>query len=143
VSRGHVADDERGSITLIAAVLTLGLLVVAGLVVDGGARLAAARQAAGIAQEAARAGAEQLDLAALRATGTVDVNPAAAVAAADAYLKAAGYRGQARLVGPTEIAVTVSLHRATLLLGLIGVGGYRVTQTATASLEHGISGPQP
>lgn len=134
---------DRGSVTLFAAVLTLALLVVAGLVIDGGARLAAARQAEGIAEEAARAGADQLDLAALRATGSIHVDPRGAIAAADAYLAAAGYSGRAWLASPTRLTVTVTLGRATLLLGLIGLGRYQVSETATAVLEHGVSGPQP
>lgn len=138
----RLAGDDRGSITLFAAVITLALLVVAGLVIDGGDRLAAVRQATGIAQEAARAGADQLNLTALRATGAVEVNLAAAVTATDAYLAAAGYTGHASLDGPDRLTVTVTVHQATLLLGLIHIGGYRVTEAATATLEHGISGPQ-
>lgn len=134
------SDRERGSITLLAAVLAFAVLVVAGLVVDGGARLDADRQVAGLAAEAARAGAEQVNLAALRASGDVQVDPGAAVDAARAYLSAAGYTGTVRVVGPATLVVTVSVHRRTLILALVGLTDYTVTRTATAALEHGVSG---
>ena len=37
--------DDRGSLTLFAVVLALGLLAMTGLVVDGGAKLTAQRRA--------------------------------------------------------------------------------------------------
>ena len=41
----RVRDPERGSLTLFAVVLALGLLAMAGLVIDGGAQLTAQRRA--------------------------------------------------------------------------------------------------
>src|SRR5205085_1710451 len=51
--------DEGGSIALFFAVLFPALLVLAGLVADGGMALAAKAKASSDAREAARAGAER------------------------------------------------------------------------------------
>lgn len=53
---------ERGSVTAFTAVLGLALLICAGLVVDGGAKIQAYREAYAVAEEAARAGAGQVDI---------------------------------------------------------------------------------
>lgn len=130
--------EDRGSLTVMTAVLALALLAVAGLVVDGTAQLRAGQHATGAAQQAARAGAEALDAAALRAGGPVSVDPAAAAATARAYLSATGYSGTVTVTGQTTLQVTVTVHQPTVILGLIGVDSYTATGTATADLEHGI-----
>lgn len=130
-------DAERGSLTLFTAILAVALIVMAGLVVDGTGKLRAARTADGIAEEAARAGADSLNAAAARAGRPVLVDPRAAVAAAHRYLSAAGVSGTVSIVGPTEIAVSVTVHRPTAVLGLIGITSWTVTGHATANLESG------
>lgn len=83
--REQPIDD--GSITLFAVVIFIALLAATGLVVDGGTRLRAARQATAIAEEAARAGAGQVGRDRAYAHGghfTIDQNTA--LTAARAYL---------------------------------------------------------
>ena len=48
--------DQAGSVTLFGVVAGLALLVLVGLVVDGGAKVRAVQRADAIAAEAARAG---------------------------------------------------------------------------------------
>ena len=72
---------ERGAIGVFLAVLVPGLLLIIGLAVDGGAKVAATQRANAIADEAARAGGQALDVSAAL-TGQVRIDPAAAVAAA-------------------------------------------------------------
>lgn len=132
------ADAERGSLTVMTAVLVLALLAVAGLVVDGTGQLRAGQQATAAAQQAARAGAEALDAAGLRAGGPITVDPVAAAATVRGYLAAAGYAGAVTVTGPTTLRVTITVHRPTVLLGLIGIHSYTATGTATADLEHGV-----
>lgn len=124
-------SEDQGSITVFTAALLLGLLFMLGLVTDGGLALAARVQAYGQAQEAARAGAEQLDRAALRGQGPVVVDPAAARRAALSFLAGSGSTGD---VTATTIGVTVVVHRAqrTQFLTLLGVGTINVTGTASA-----------
>jgi hypothetical protein len=111
--------------------MLLGLLCMLGLVTDGGLALAARVQAYGQAQEAARAGAEHLDQAALRGQGPVVVDPAAARSAATAFLAGSGSTGQATA---TTTSVTVTVHRSqpTQFLTLLGIEAINVSGTATA-----------
>ncbi|HVA61360.1 MAG TPA: pilus assembly protein TadG-related protein [Mycobacteriales bacterium] len=135
--RSHPEESERGSLTVFTAVLALALLVMAGLVIDGTGKLRAAQQADGIAEEAARAGADTLNAAGLRAGQPVAVDPAAAITAAQAYLASAGVRGTVTAPAPAEIAVSVTISQPTAVLDLIGIDSWTVVGHATASLESG------
>jgi Putative Flp pilus-assembly TadE/G-like len=57
---------ERGSISMFVVIFTIAVLMLAGLVYDGGLAIAARQRAADIAEEAARAGANAVDVDALR-----------------------------------------------------------------------------
>ena len=135
-------DREQGQITVFAVVIMVALLAVAGLVYDGGRALAAKTTCIDIAQEAARAGAQQVNLAAFRATGQVVLDTAAAQAAAQAYLAGTG-TGDTATVTVTGDTVTVAVSgvQPTVFLGLIGIRSLHVTGTATATAESGITGP--
>ena len=135
-------DGERGQITVFVVVIMVALLAVAGLVYDGGRALAAKTTAIDIAQEAARAGAQQVNLAAFRATGQVVLDAAAAQAAAQAYLAGTGTGDTATVtVTGDTVTVAVSSVQPTVFLGLIGIRSLHVIGTATATAESGITGP--
>ena len=89
------ARGDQGQVTAFVAVITLALMLVAGLVLDAGLALSAKVQALDLAHAAARAGAQELDLALYRTTGQASLDPARAVAAADGWLAAAGAQGEA------------------------------------------------
>jgi hypothetical protein len=137
---GSAAD--RGSLTLMLAVLFVALLALAGVVIDGGAKLTAAENAAAIAQEAARAGAGMVNEADAHENGSFVVDEDQAVAAADAYLSGAGYAGRAT-AGPgiDEIQVMVRVSQPTKVLSIIGIDTIRATGRATANLVSGVTGP--
>ena len=59
-------DRERGSLSLFAVIFTLVVLMLAGLVYDGGLAIAARQRAADVAESAARAGANAVDVEAFR-----------------------------------------------------------------------------
>ncbi len=139
--RTMTPGGERGSLTLLLAMLMVSLLALAGLVIDGGRKLNESATATAIAQEAARAGAGMVDQAAAYRSGTFRVNPAQAVAAARAYLASAGYQGTVMVTGADQIRVTVTVTRPTLLLSLIGIDSMTATGTAVASLVSGVTGP--
>jgi len=101
-------QDERGSVSILIAVLGLALLMATGLAVDGGRKLGALSEARDIADNAARAGAQAVDVDAYRQTGVPTINPAAATQAANAYLAAQGYSGTI-VVNGTSVTVTVSI----------------------------------
>jgi Flp pilus assembly protein TadG len=135
-------DGDRGSLTLMLAVLFVALLALAGVVIDGGAKLTAAENAAAIAQEAARAGAGLVNEATAHQNGSFVVDQDQAVAAADAYLSGAGYNGRATAgPGVDEIQVMVRVSQPTKVLSIIGIDTIRATGRATANLVSGVTGP--
>ena len=97
---------ETGSLTAFTAVFVVALLAVGGLVVDGGRYLAQRQAAIAEADQAARAGADALDTAALR-EGSVVVDPIAGVDAAETAMRASGHPGSASVDGSTVTATVM------------------------------------
>jgi Flp pilus assembly protein TadG len=138
---GGQASGERGGITLMLVILFVGLLAMAGIVIDGGAKLTEAENAAAAAQEAARAGAGIVDPARAYSTGSFTVARTQALAAARSYIAAAGYQGTAAPLGANSIQVTVIVTEPTRVLSIIGIDSITSTGTATAELVTGVTGP--
>lgn len=138
--RDPSASRDRGSLTLMLLVLMVALLALAGLVIDGGRKLDATQKAYAIAQEAARAGAGQVNTSAAYRSGTFKVDPSQAQAAARAYLASAHYRGSVIVSGNT-IKVTVRVTEPTAVLSLIGIKSFTSRGSAVASLVSGVTGP--
>ncbi len=122
----------------MVAVIAAGLFAMVGLSVDGGGRMRTIEHADNIAAEAARAGGQAIDVSKAVA-GTADViDPDAAVAAADDYLRKAGVTGVATVTGGgKDITVTVTITYEPLMLSLVGLGPWTETGTATATLLTG------
>ena len=96
---------DEGAIAAFVLLVLVGLVALLGLVVDGGTALTA-RQAAEVeAEQAARAGAGAVSVDALR-SGYVQIDAAAAVAAAEQFTVASGHPGTAAVAGGV---VTVSV----------------------------------
>ena len=144
VRRGmsRLRKDEEGRVTAFVVIMALAALLFAGLVLDGGLALAAKVRAIGEAQEAARAGAQEIDLTAYRADGTLRLVPQRASTAARNYLAAAGHTGTISVAGNT-VNVTVSINQPTQLLGLVNIGSITVTGAGQAQPQRGISGVLP
>lgn len=71
--------DERGSMTgFVAIVAAIALVMVAGMAYDGGQVIKAHGAARNYAHQAARAGAQEIDLGHLRLTGEPRLDPSAA-----------------------------------------------------------------
>jgi Flp pilus assembly protein TadG len=132
---------DRGSLTLMLAVLMPALLALAGLVIDGGRKLSQAERAYAIAQEAARAGAGQVNTSAAYRSGTFRVDQAQAIAAARAYLAGSGVAGSVSASGSRAIRVSVTLTGRTSVLSLIGIDTMSSTGSAVATLISGVTGP--
>ncbi len=133
--------DERGALTLFVAILFPALLAFVGLVVDAGTKLDNYQRAASYAQEAARAGADQVDQSAAYAGATLVVDQPEAIAAARAYLSAVGVAGAVTAVGTDAIRVTVTITTPTKILSIVGIDTVTSASTATASLISGVTGP--
>ena len=137
-----LARDEAGQVTLFIVILTTAIIMFTGLVLDGGLALAAKVRAIGEAQEAARAGAEALDLNAYRKNGTVRLVPATARSLARGYLTHTADFGTVTAT-TNAVTVTVTAHQHTQLLRLLGLSTLVVTGTGTARPVRGIDAPDP
>jgi len=132
---------DRGALSLMIVVLFVALAMLAGIVVDGGAKLTADENAAALAQEAARAGATTVNVSSAYGSGSFVVNQQQALAAAGSYLQSAGYHDyRVAAVGTNAIRVSVTITEPTRFLSMIGIGSFTCTGTATAFLVTGVTG---
>lgn len=127
---------EDGVATVFVVVITAALLVMAGLVLDGGRALDGKSRAVEEAQEAARAGAQALDLDAFRTSGHGSLSPGKAMAAAQSYLAATGDAGTVSVNG-AAVTVTVTRVEHTQILQIVGLSTLTSTASATATAEQG------
>lgn len=128
---------ERGAISVFVTVIALALILVAGLVLDGGRLLSARRQADDIAANAARAGAQAVDEASMRA-GSAVLDPAAGRDAVAGYLATTPATGTVHVAGDTA-TVSVRLGVRMLLLGIVGVPHATVRATRRARAVRGVT----
>lgn len=127
-------DGERGSITVMTAVLATALMLLVGLVVDGAAKARALSRADALAAEAARAAAGAVDTRGPQAR----LDSVAAVRAGQAYLADAGVSGTVSVASDRIIEVHVRLT-GSYLIPLPGAGtGYEVTGQARVTLDVGV-----
>nr|WP_246422611.1 hypothetical protein [Nocardiopsis mwathae] len=98
---------------------------------EGGSALSTRSRAIGLAQEAARVGAQQIDLAAYRAGTTVTLDASAAAGAAQNFLREAGADGTVRVDGNT-VTVIASLNYDFVLLPL----GTRALRGSASASPH-------
>lgn len=120
----HRPPDERGNALSVFIVLLVPVLIVMiGLVVDGGGRLAAERAAETVAADAARAAVDA------RTTG----GEAQARAAAEQRLRAAGVTGEVT-IDSGWVTVTSTVDHRTVFLSLIGVDELTGRGAASAQL---------
>jgi len=133
---------EDGTVTAFVVIFTAVLVLFAGLVIDGGLTLAAHVEAINEAQEAARAGAQAIDLAAYRASGELTLNAEQARQAAFAYLASTGHDGTVQIRGD-EVDVSVRITQPMQILGIGGLANLAVTGYGAARPEHGVETAAP
>lgn len=129
--RDHHPD--RGSVSVLVAVLLPALLLVLALVVDGADRMRALARADAVAAEAARAALTALDTR----TPQITLDTATARSAAQDALAASGHRGEVAFDGDRTVRVTVS-HSEPAVIGLLDPV-HHVTGRAEAQLGVGTS----
>jgi Flp pilus assembly protein TadG len=71
------ADPERGSVAVFTVVFAIAVVFLLALILDGGIAMNAKERAADIAEQAARAAADNIDVATLRTTGVAVIGPGA------------------------------------------------------------------
>ena len=122
--------DERGNVTLTTLVMVAVLIALGGLLTDGGERIAAVSETKRVAEQAARAGANELDTDSLR-TGGFNVDAASAARRAQAYIASQGLTGTVNIDGGA-VTVRVSKPTSPVILSAFGVGGVTVHGEATS-----------
>lgn len=128
---GSMTGSERGnSLSVLFSVSLVALLLVAGLVVDGGAQAVAKRVAEQSAAQAARAAADET--AAARLAGK-PVNVAQARQVALRVLRDNAVEGSVT-VASGRVRVSTTSQVRTVFLALIGVNELRANGSAEANL---------
>jgi Flp pilus assembly protein TadG len=139
-----IRDRERGSVAVFTAVLAIGVIFLVGLIVDGGNALSARERAYDIAEQAARAAADDLATSQLRATGTVAIDWTTACtyaqrevtsyAATFNSVTSASMATCAQGKNAATATVSVTVHAQPIIPGF---GTLTATETATATSECG------
>jgi hypothetical protein len=138
---------ERGSAALFVAIFAPAMIFMAGLVIDGGAALEARQRASDIAEQAARAGAGQCDVALLRSEGACFVDRSLVPAAVEPYKENAGVTrfGWVPIPDPANpgrdngVRVTVTMTFRTTLLDIMPkFKTLTITETADAIAVTGL-----
>ena len=126
--------SERGAISTFLAVIALAMLMAAGLAVDGGRKVNALREASHLADNAARAGAQAVDLDTLRTTGDIQLDTDDVTRRVEDYLADLGYAPSDVAVSGDTVTVTIELTVNPVLLPM-GPIMVSATETATAVSE--------
>jgi uncharacterized membrane protein len=123
--------EERGSVAITGILLAMVLVMLIGTGVDIGRAFIIRRDLTALADDAALAGSQQVDVNAWR-QGTLALDPQTAEQAADEQLAAEpGVTGSAT-AEPTEITVVATERFPTIMLRLVGMSELTVSASATA-----------
>lgn len=132
---------DGGSVSMFTVIFAFFVIVLAGLLVDGGLAIHARQRAADIAEQAARAAADDIDVAHLRATGDARINRTTACGRAFRLMRAYPEVAARECVVPTADSATVrvTIEVKLQLLGIVpGFGTFRMDSEATAEPQPGI-----
>ncbi|WP_394617370.1 pilus assembly protein TadG-related protein [Lentzea sp. JNUCC 0626] len=124
--------------TAFVVSILMALILLTGLVLDGGSALATKVRAAGQAEAAARAGAQAIDLTKYRTSNHLSLVPSQAAANAHKFLSSVGAKGSVVVTGNT-VTVTVDASQPAQLLGFIGISSLRVRGTGRALPQLGVT----
>jgi hypothetical protein len=114
--------SASGSVTPMVMIMAIGIFMVIGMAYDGGGQLDADQRATMLAQEAARAGAQAVDVKVYLATGVATINEAEARVAITAFEAQPGWPPQTAVTdvlfnaSHTEIQVNISIQRNIVFL---------------------------
>lgn len=123
--------DERGVASVWTMIVVTTAFVGLMALVGGGGELINERvEAKRAAEQAARAGADELSASAVR-SGTDKVDAGEAIARANGVLRQAGWSGSVMVEG-SRVVVTVNDTRSPQFLSLIGVGAMQINETGSA-----------
>ncbi len=127
--RRRLSFDERGSVSIAAAILVPAVIIMLGLVVDGGGKVAAVRRADAAAVAAVRFGGD-----AAASNLAAGQNPSSvAYAAARRYLNGVGGSYTVAVRGRTLTVTTTETYN-TVILQAIGIGSFQGHGEASARI---------
>ncbi len=134
---GRWGRGERGAASVFVVGMAVMLFVCAGLVVDGGLAINARMTVADDAEQAARVGADTIDLDRLRSNGEIRIDEPAAVTRINQFMADRGYSGGQYAVTATFDSVTVTVRDRvdSMFLQLVAIPGFDVEADATAAPE--------
>lgn len=124
--------NERGSVLITGLLLTLALLMVLGAAVDIGHAFIVRRDLTSLADDAALAGAQQLDPQAIH-QGQLALDPQQAQAAALATLSGQPAIQAHADATSADVQVRVTRRFPTILLRLVGLSDLTVSAQAEAA----------
>lgn len=135
--------DDSGQAAPLVLVFLLGIIAVAGLVIDGGLLFASRRTLQSVADGAARAAAMAVDETLLRETGgeVVQLDRETARARLDEYVEMSGFQGTVEAsIDGQEVRVKLKRGFNPLLLGVLGIREIAAEAESVASPRTGITG---
>jgi Flp pilus assembly protein TadG len=150
LTAGRRRDGERGSVAVFTVVFAIAVVFLTALILDGGIAMNAKERAADIAEQAARAAADNIDVGTLRSTGLAEIAAGACPLAGNlvaAY--AQGTRTGVDAVtsasmdtctappGTHTATVQVTIKTTPLVPGVLG--SFTETASASATTECGIN----
>ncbi|MEV7618416.1 hypothetical protein, partial [Streptomyces sp. NPDC089799] len=119
---------DEGGIAVYSAIVTVALLAIIGLAIDGAGKLRATERADAVAMEAARAAGQAIDPAQVVTGQGMRADPEAGAAAVRAYLARAGVAGTVAVSADgTQLTVTVNDTYPTTFLAAAGIGSLSVS----------------
>lgn len=127
VQRASQRGNERGALAVWTSVALVAFILCVGLGVDLAGHAAAEQEARAVANQAARAGGQDIELTA----GGTPRLARTAVGTAERYFSTSGYSGTASIeAGNVQVRIQGSYE--TTFLGIIGVDVLRVQAQAVA-----------
>lgn len=134
----HGGGAQLGQALVWVAVMLPVFLAIVGLALDGGAVFAARRQTQNIADAAARAGAQQIDITRYRATGEIVLDRPMARYVARQYVEGLGGLDATVEAGDRQVIVRVRRDVPLSFLKLVGLSSTSIGATAAAEPFYGI-----
>jgi hypothetical protein len=130
--------------SVFVVIFSIAVFLLAGLLVDGGAAINARLKAADVAEQGARAAADQIDVETLRSTGQVRLSADdGAVCGRAREIVAAHDVDGVRMTecviagSQTEVTVGVGVHWDAFFLSVLGFSGSDMEAAATAGPDAG------
>lgn len=135
---------DAGSVTLFFTITVIGLLLMVGLVADGGAKVRGIQNADALAADAARVAGQSINTTTAIPGNPPTVNRSTAIRAATTYLTRHGATGTVTITnGGRTVSVETTATVHTVFLSLIGISTFTVHGHAGADLVRGVTGAQP